>query len=220
MARIFISREISSNSAWVEWARAKGHHLHGISCIQTQPISFQKSEKSDWIFFSSSEGAKYYFSQCDHEQEKIAAMGPGTAETLNRLGITANWVGSHTDPVQVALAFSNQLSEGETVLFPQSAQTKNSIAPILSGHATRHLIVYNTIPKTIGKQDADVWIFSSPSNINAYQQQHDLDVSHRYIAFGPTTAQAMEQLGLKNVFVLKQVNDDTIIEAIKESLLG
>jgi uroporphyrinogen-III synthase len=220
MARIFISRAIKPNTAWAEWAISEGHQVHGVSCIQTQPISFQKIQKTDWIFFSSSEGARYYFSQCAHEQEKIAAMGPGTAETLKQLGIAVDWMGSASDPLQVAQAFRKQLSPAASVLFPQSAQTKNSIAPHLSDIVTHHVTVYDTCPQIVPTQYADIWIFSSPSNVMAYQQQHGLDSLSSYIAYGPTTALVMQQLGLKNIITLEQVTDQTIIEAIKESLLG
>lgn len=220
MARIFISRDISHKTDWVLQVEREGHQVTGISCIETTPISVPNIPKCDWIFFSSSEGVRHLLAQHLPEGVKIGAMGKGTAQTLLQFQLTADFVGASSDPAMVAIEFQKVLEPNETILFPQSVQTRNSIAPLLKDCTIHRLEVYCTSPLAIEAVDSDVYIFSSPSNVQSYLKQHTISATKPCVAFGPTTAQTLIDHHIENIHVLQNVTNQTIYDAIKLSLLG
>lgn len=220
MARIFISRDISNKPDWVLQVEREGHQVTGISCIETSPISVANVPKCDWIFFSSSEGVRHLLAQHLPKGVKIGAMGKGTAQTLLQFQLTADFVGASSDPEMVAIEFQKVLQPNDTILFPQSVQTRNSIAPKLKDCKIVRLEVYCTSPIAIEAEDSDVYIFSPPSNVQSYLKQHPISATKPCVAFGPTTAQTLIDHHIKNIHVLQNVTNQTICDAIKLSLLG
>jgi uroporphyrinogen-III synthase len=220
MARIFISRDISHRPDWVLQVEREGHRVTGISCIQTTPLSVRYIPKCDWIFFSSSEGVRHLLSQHHLTKVKLGAMGKGTAQTLLEYELHADFIGLSSDPEMVANEFQKVLQPNETILFPQSVQTRNSIAPSLKDCTIHRLEVYCTASISIESVDSDVYIFSSPSNVQSYLKQHTISATKPCVAFGPATAQSLIDHQIKNFHVLQNVTDQTIYDAIKLSLLG
>ena len=220
MARIFISRDISPRPDWVMQIEREGHQVTGISCIQTTPISVPYIPKCDWIFFSSSEGVRHLLSQHDPSGVKIGVMGTGTAQTLLHYQLNANFIGSSSDPEMVANEFQKILQPQEKILFPQSVQTRNSIAPLLKDCTIERLQTYSTSSVSIHPIDSDLYIFSSPSNVQSYFEQYTIPTQQPCIAFGPVTAQALAQHKIENIQVLQNVTNQTLYDAIKLSLLG
>jgi uroporphyrinogen-III synthase len=220
MARIFISRDISHRPDWVLQVEREGHQVTGISCIQTTPLSVPYIPKCDWIFFSSSEGVRHLLSQHQLSGVKLGAMGKGTAQTLLDYQLHADFIGSNSDPKLVANEFQKELQLNDTILFPQSVQTRNSIAPLLKDCTIERLQTYTTSSVAINPIDSDLYIFSSPSNVQSYFAQYTVPMQQPCIAFGPVTAQALAQYKIENIHVLQNVTNQTIYDAIKLSLLG
>jgi uroporphyrinogen-III synthase len=147
-------------------------------------------------------------------------MGKGTAQTLLEYQLHADFVGSSSDPEMVANEFQKVLQSKEIILFPQSVQTRNSIAPLLKDCTIERLQTYSTSSVAINPIDCDLYIFSSPSNVHSYFTQHPAPIQQLCIAFGPVTAQALSQQKIENIHVLQNVTNQTIYDAIKLSLLG
>lgn len=220
MARIFISRELKDNPLWVEQCLKLGHAVIGYSCIETVSIPFENQTSADWIFFSSSEGVHHFIHQNPHIPNHIAAMGMGTAQTLKNYNLNVEFIGKSAEPDKVAFDFQNRVSPGQTILFPQSKQTRNSIAPHLKNCKIERLTVYSTESKKVIRTDADLYIFSSPSNVDSYFNQHPINLSKPMIAFGPATEARIKEKGGQNTLALKNVGSAEIFHAIKVSLLG
>ena len=220
MARIFISREVKDNPLWINLCKDAGHSVIGYSCIETISEPFEYNTPADWIFFSSSEGVHHFIKQKPKISARIAAMGMGTAQTLKQYNYEAEFIGQSANPEKVAFDFQDNISSGQTILFPQSKQTRNSIAPHLKNCNIQRLTVYSTESKMVMPTDADLYIFSSPSNVDSYFNQHPIDLSKPMIAFGPATEARIKEKGCQNILALKNVSSEEIFHAIKVSLLG
>lgn len=220
MARIFISREVKDNPFWINLCKDAGHSVIGYSCIETISEPFEYNTAADWIFFSSSEGVHHFIKQKPKFSSRIAAMGMGTAQTLKQYHYEADFIGQSAEPEKVAIDFQNIISLGQTILFPQSKQTRNSIAPHLKNCSIQRLTVYSTESKKVIPTDADLYIFSSPSNVDSYFDQHPINLSKPMIAFGPATEARIKEKGCQNILALKNVSGEEIFHAIKVSLLG
>lgn len=220
MARIFISREVIDNPLWINLCKDEGHSVIGYSCIETISEPFEYNTAVDWIFFSSSEGVHHLIKQNPKISSRIAAMGMGTAQTLKQYHYESEFIGQSTEPEKVAFDFQNHISPGQTILFPQSKQTRNSIAPYLKNCHIQRLTVYSTESKKVMPTDADLYIFSSPSNVDSYFNQHPVDLSKPMIAFGLATETRIREKGCQNILALKNLSGEEIFHAIKVSLLG
>lgn len=220
MARIFISREVKDNPLWISLCKDAGHSVIGYSCIETISEPFEYNTPADWIFFSSSEGVHHFIKQKPKISSRIAAMGMGTAQTLKQYNYEAEFIGQSAEPENVAFDFQNNILSGQTILFPQSKQTRNSIAPHLKNCKIERLTVYSTESRKVMPTNADLYIFSSPSNVDSYFNQHPIDLSKPMIAFGPATEARIKENGCQNILALKNVSGEEIFHAIKVSLLG
>ena len=220
MARIFISRKIAEDTDWVIEARQQGHHVFGYSCIQTSTVKISTLGEFDWVFFSSSEGVHHFLRQFNVGNAKIGAMGIGTALTLDNHNVKADFIGQNSAPEKVAHDFQKVLLPQSKILFPQSEQTRNSIAPLLTDCHIERVTAYRTGNVQVAIADASIFIFSSPSNVKSYLSQHALPFNAQCIAFGPTTAQALKDSGARNIHTLENVHHKEIMNAIKLSLSG
>ncbi len=220
MASIFISRDISQKPDWVVQLEKEGHDIIGTSCITTAAVPISTIPTCDWIFFSSSEGVRHFLSQKIPTQQKIAAMGKGTADTLLQFQVKSDFIGSSSDPKLVAAEFQKVLGSGDQVLFPQSLQTRNSIAPHLSDCHVMRIPTYETTPIDVKHVNADIYVFSSPSNVQSYLDQHPVIEGKKYIAFGPSTAEALKQYNIDQIIVLQNVSSIELYNTIKLSILG
>ena len=114
---IFISRQLSENSELLSFLRKEKWEIHHHSLIRIERINFKIESKFDWLFISSSNGAKILFSAFfPSDDVKIAAVGETTANAIRGFGFDVNFVGDSGDMNQVAQSFA-KIVGNQTVLF-------------------------------------------------------------------------------------------------------
>jgi len=69
MKTIFISRKLSKDSFFKTKLEEAGFTIHGKSLLKFSAIPFQKTPKSDWIFFYSKNGVKFFFQRLKDTRE-------------------------------------------------------------------------------------------------------------------------------------------------------
>jgi uroporphyrinogen-III synthase len=218
MASIFISRSPEKTSLIQKWCTAHGHTLFSMSCIETQPIFFELNGKYDWIFFSSSEGVKHFFSQISMPiLPKMAAMGPGTAQAIDLHGIS-NFIGETTDPKKVAQDFKQQLKSNDRVLFPVGKKSHRSIPQYLGHSPIDILEVYDTMENSVELPSFDLYIFSSPSNVHSFLKQNHIPDTSVIISFGPTTSKALKAAGYETIHEIQTSSVEHLLDTIKSNL--
>jgi hydroxymethylbilane synthase len=217
-ASIFFTRDIEHHETLNKALLALGCEVIGQALIATQSVDLPKKlPATDWIFFSSKHGVHHFFAQNPKvKATKFAAIGEGTAREL-RKHTTVHFTGSAADTALVAAEFQ-EIVGLETVLFPVSDQSIRTVQQAIPSEQVHDVICYTTAHKPAQVGHPDIVVFSSPSNVYAFFEANTLLSSQRAVAFGKSTARALEANGVMKVSVAKGATDSAILDAIKAVL--
>ena len=205
-ASVFISRDLSEQSYFRKALEKHNITIEAHSLIRTVPVITKFDsyilKHVDWIFFSSKNAVDYFF-QLDplfSKNVKFGVMGSGSEEMLRRKGYFTDYVGTGIDTADVAKAFA-ALANGATVLFPGAEDSMRSIQQGLSADTKIiDLPVYETVKEEdVEASGADVLVFTSPSNVDAYFVDNLLDPYQKVIAIGKSTGKKFDEMGVKYI---------------------
>lgn len=106
--------------------------------------------------------------------------------------------------------------EGGSCLFPVSNISKRTIQQYFTNQSkVFDLVVYNTSEKSnFENPNADVLIFTSPSNARAYFAKFTINENQKVISMGPTTGKQLEDLGISNYLTPKSTGELGLIDLI------
>jgi len=203
-ASVFISRDLSEHSYFRKALEKHNITIEAHSLIRTVPVITKFDsyilKHVDWIFFSSKNAVDYFF-QLDplfSKNVKFGVMGSGSEEMLRRKGYFTDYVGTGIDTADVAKAFA-ALANGATVLFPGAEDSMRSIQQGLSANTKIiDLPVYETVKEEdVEASGADVLVFTSPSNVDAYFAENLLDPYQKVVAIGKSTGKKFDEMGVK-----------------------
>lgn len=201
--KVFISRDLNEQSYFYKALKKHGIEIEARSLIRTVPtITILDSfilRHVDWIFFSSKNAVEYFF-ELDPvlpKKVKFGVMGSGSEDTLRRKGYFVDYTGAGIDTTDVAAEFA-KIADGKTVLFPAAQNSMRSIQKSLSADTK---IIDLPIYETIGEENAEataaeIMIFTSPSNVEAYFADNLLDPGQKVIAIGRSTGKKLEEVGV------------------------
>ncbi|TSJ44185.1 hydroxymethylbilane synthase [Mucilaginibacter corticis] len=201
---VFISREVSDQS-YFKRALAKHHvQIDARSLIRTVPVITKLDsyilKHIDWIFFSSKNAVEYFFqlNPLLPKDVKFGVMGAGSEEMLRRKGHFADFTGLGNDSADVAEEFA-KVANGTQVLFPGAEDSLKSIQKGLSADTkVIDLAVYETVLEDdVEGTGAEVLVFTSPSNVDAYFADNLLDPYQKVIAIGKSTGKKFDEMGVK-----------------------
>lgn len=205
-AAVFISREIGEHSYFRKALEKNNIAIEGRSLIRTFPIvnvldAFYLKH-IDWIFFSSRNGVEYFFKlkPALPKNVKFGVVGRGSEDALRKFGHLADFTGETGDIAEVAEEFA-LLVKNQTVLFPRAQDSLLTIQKSLSAETkVVDLPVYETvIEENIDQSSADILIFTSPSNVEAYFADNLLDPGQKVIAIGNSTGKKFDEMGVQYV---------------------
>lgn len=203
---IFITRDLDENSYLARSLKKHNIEVDDRSLIRIFPTINKLDsfilKRADWIFFNSRNAIEHFF-KLDPlilKKTKIAVLGRGSEETLRKFNRTADFTGDHlginTDGIGSEFA---KLVDGQTVLFPRAEGSLQTIRKALT-ESTKiiDMPIYETvIEEEVDKSNADVLIFTSPSNVEAYFRENLVDPGQKIICIGNSTASAIAEMGLK-----------------------
>ncbi|RZK49170.1 MAG: hydroxymethylbilane synthase [Pedobacter sp.] len=202
-AKVFISRDISENSYFRKALEKHQIEIEDRSLIRTFPIVnhidpfFLKN--LNWIVFSSRNGVEYFFKLNPVLPKKIqfAVVGRGSEDSLRRCGYKADFVGEGGDIEGIAVELAKQV-EGSTVLFPRAQDSLLTMQKFLtpSTKVVDFPIYETVIEEAVDRSSADVLIFTSPSNVDAYFAENLLEPEQKVIAIGNSTGRKFEEMGV------------------------
>ncbi|MBA3900059.1 MAG: hydroxymethylbilane synthase [Bacteroidetes bacterium] len=215
--RVFITREIEKESFFYRVLDANRYQVSGQSLIEVKPIRFTSIPETDWVFFSSKNAVSTFFGQEPllADKTKFAVIGTGTETALKAYGKEASFVGNSADTAEVGKAFS-KLADGKSVLFPQARKSLRSVQKQLSFQTkVFDLFVYSTeTRKKIKVTEADVVVFTSPSNVDAFFETHNLNDVQRVISIGHSTAAKLKHYGVADPILPDYPDDAGLAQAV------
>ena len=206
--KVFITRNIKENSP----LRSINVDMEGHSLLTFNQIEFDTFPETDWIFFYSANGVRFFAKQVKYLgykiNAKIGVMGPGTASAYEALfGVLPDFVGDGLK--DVAIEFFN--SNNESILFVKGSNSLESVERFIDSSRFEELIVYsNEINKNATIPEADIYILTSPLNAQAYMDVSCCRFNTRIIAIGPSTNSRLMEKG----FLLASVPDTPSEESI------
>jgi uroporphyrinogen-III synthase len=218
----FITRSLSANSPFRQRLEAAAWQVSGQSLIAFKPVAFDAPPAVDWVFFYSKRAVQHFFDQkvgVEVSKYAIAAIGPGTAAAVEQFGHSPSFVGNGV-PEEVAEAFFS-LAKGQRVLFPQARHSRQSIEQLLAGQIDAHsLVVYDNEPVAeVQPSQAQVLVFTSPLNVEAYCSQHNLLEGQYAVAIGQPTAEALGRFAIQ-AHIAPSPSEEGLVEAVLELAKG
>ncbi|MFD2873581.1 hydroxymethylbilane synthase [Mucilaginibacter ximonensis] len=203
-ASVFISREVSEQSYFRRALAKHNIQIDGRSLIRTVPVITKLDpyilKYINWIFFSSKNAVEYFFqlNPVLPKDVKFGVMGAGSEEMLRRQGHFADFTGLGNDSTEIAEEFA-KIANGTNVLFPGAEESLRSVQKGLSSDTkVIDLAVYETVLEDeVEGSGADVLVFTSPSNVDAYFADNLLDPYQKVIAIGKSTGKKFEEMGVK-----------------------
>lgn len=212
---IFISRNSEELPLLTKYCTDQNIQLIPQSLVRFEEVKHTLDLFPEVLFFSSIRSAEYFLTQqAILPQTAIATIGAKTAEKLEKLGLKVDFIGSVAGhPETVAAEFSQWLN-GRKVVIPCSDRSNRSIASVLPADQVLEIVVYKTILDSKKMEDCDLYIFSSPSNLEAFLLQNRIPSDSQIIAWGTTTEKALKKKGLKSNWVLSTSSEEEVIEIL------
>ena len=164
---------------------------------------------------------------------KVAAIGQGTAKTLEQRGILADLIPEVYDGDSLGEALAQGLDGGENILIPRASKGNANLVKILMerGAQVDDIPTYDTVYEKnplidvaaeIKAGGIDCVVFTSASTVKGFVESTGLsDYSHVTAAcIGKQTKAAADSYGMKTYMAAKATIDDltTLVEKIKTNV--
>lgn len=214
-ASVFITRDLRPWDLLLRVLKDNGYTIEGRSLIEIVSIPFDEIPRTSWIFFSSKHAVKHFF---DQEPEignaKLAAVGKGTSDMLRRYGKKADFIGYSTDTRLTGKQFA-AAAGSSLVLFPQAKGSLRTIQQQFKQGQVIDLVVYETVKKNEAPvPKADIIVFTSPSNVEAFFEKNKFSDDQKAIAMGDATGNALKKFGVNRYKMPASFDDVGLARAV------
>jgi hydroxymethylbilane synthase len=204
-SNVFISRMLPETSYFRKALEKYQIELDDRSLIKIFPIINKLDpfilKRVNWVFFSSKNAIECFFSLSPQMPKKVkyGVIGRASEEMLRRYGIVPDFNGEEDgiDTQDIAKDFA-KLANGSTVLFPGAKDSLRTIQQALN-KATKiiDLPVYETeMDENCDPSAAEVLVFTSPSNVDAYFTNNLLEPGQQVICIGKSTGKKFDQMNV------------------------
>ncbi|XOV66018.1 MAG: uroporphyrinogen-III synthase [Fluviicola sp.] len=209
---LFISKNPAEVTELQSFADTNSFRITAKSFLQFKPVPFDVPKEYQVIFFSSPRAVTFFHSRYSVPSGvHIASVGGKTTALLKSMGYEVAFTGEDKGSIsEVATSFQNWLGDRK-VLFPVSTKSLGTISKGLPPDQTIHVTCYETqIQEHILESTFDVYVFTSPSNVEGFFAQNKLDGVSTVIAWGDSTAMALKKHQVFNFDVLREPSQSTL----------
>lgn len=216
---IFLSSDTDSSLPIRDFCNENQIILVRKSFISFQRIPFQDPGNWNVVFFSSPRSVDFFISEnfTLEADQQIACIGAETKSHIESKGFHVFFFGENSGkPTEIANQFKDWLGN-RTAVFPQSVKSNKSIEALVPDEQKIPLIVYNTIETPIRLTDSfSIFIFTSPSNYRSFTSLNPISNEAIVVAWGDTTAKAIEDNGVKVDFILQTSTYSELLQILKK----
>lgn len=194
--------------------------MTGKSLIQIEGIPCSDPPNTDWIFFSSPNGVKYFFQQqVVSKAVQYGTIGPGTAKALRTQGIEAAFIGDNARTEAIGKTFAKRVV-GKSVLFPGASSGLRTVQQQLTPETQAFDVpVYQVVETPLASNPtADFIVLTSPSNVRAFCQTALPTSAQQVIAIGQATARALQEQGVSGVLVAERPTEVAMAQLVLQQL--
>jgi uroporphyrinogen-III synthase len=189
--------------------------LHATSQLSFEAVPFTITHPFEVVFFSSVRAGRFFLRSYDGPLSSLqfACIGEETAQKFN---IEFAFVGEEAgNPEKVAEKFKNWLGD-KRLLIPHSSLSQKTIASIIPSSQCESVCIYNTLLKPSLVPECDVYVFTSPSNLEAFLQVNKLPEHAKVIAWGITTEKALLKAKINPSLTLKNAQLEELIDVLSK----
>lgn len=215
---VFISKNENDLGDIPEFLNSKDTQGHFDSLIDFESLDFDIELSFDVIFFPSIRAAQFLIesNKVNLSDHVLACSGSQTNQRLNELGYQCEFVGQNAgDPMQVSKDFSEWLGSRK-VLVPHSNLSTLSISTHIPKNQLSAVEVYRTILSETVVTPCDIYVFSSPSNIQSFFSCNELKKGRKVIVWGQSSLNSLEAYGHVADHVLKEGTLSELKDTLKE----
>ncbi len=215
--RIFISRNETDSPLLAQRAREAGMTAHFRSLIALELLQQLPDLRGiDLLFFMSPSAVRLFYSQgaLAFPPLPVAVMGDGTAAALPK-EISPVFVGNNTTH-EVAQAFA-EFAGNKRVGVITGTDSRRRIQKALHPENYRELLLYRNSPVPVRIPESDIYVFTSPSNVDSFFLKNNLPNHAQIIALGDTTAQPLQEKGHR-VHIPANYSQEALWDAIISAL--
>jgi uroporphyrinogen-III synthase len=216
--KVFISRYLSKDSVFFERLNSAGLSVEGKSLVVFKPLNFVFDTRTDWLFFYSKTGVEFFFKKIAPEQInniKLAALGESTSIIIEKnTQRKVDFMGDgHPESTSKKLLST---AAGTHVTFIRAENSRQSIQKLLEGDIKfNELVVYqNDIMENVQPTDADILVFTSPLNVQAYFSLYKIEPNHKIISIGATTTTALNAFQVENIYTVDDPSEKKLAEMV------
>jgi len=217
--RIFISKNSDDCEPLVHYCNQNKLDLTAQSLIEFEAIPFKIESNFDIVFFSSIRSAQFYFEKATKKSTIIyACIGEVTNSKLKKLGIECEFVGKEAgNPLKTAAEFKNWV-QNRIVFFPQSNLSLGTFSAIFPENQVIKQVVYKTNLRERKIEKCQIYIFTSPSNLDAFLTINEISEDSKVIVWGKSTSEFAENKGIKSDLVLKNASISELLISIRKMI--
>ncbi len=234
---LLLTRTPEDCALWEPRLAAAGASTTRVPCIRAEPIDTPETrsrlmaslETTDWLILTSRRGVEAMVALRPRPGlppgVQVAAVGMATggmAETrLGRIDLVSS--GGTAASLARELVEDAAFTAGQrclAVLAENAGATLQSILESAGAEFTR-VDVYRTIPlpvpdekRSLASMKADVVVFSSPTAVEGFMNQIDIDTDCQAYSIGPSTSRAIRAAGLPLAGEAAEPNLGSLIEII------
>ena len=140
----------------------------------------------------------------------ICTLGPGTSSRLPE-GFQVAFEGAGKTS-EVALQYA-AFAKGKSTLFPIGNQSLQTIQQGLAEQEALNFVCYETKAKAANVNAHDIYIFSSPSNVQSFFLNNEISPNAKVIALGNKTKEALKEAKIESK-ISKDYTQQGILDTI------
>src|SRR5690606_15371489 len=237
--RVLLTRSAEDSAAWADALERLGAVPVTLPCIDAAPLGDAAladalraaADAADWLVFTSRRGVEAFVRLAGADAgrgARIAAVGPATAEAAERALGRVDLVGERgtAESLAESMLYAGAAPEGgaRTIVLALAQNARDVLEQRLraAGAACRRFDVYCTIPAPprtprlalSGLGGGAVWL-ASPSAVEGFTKQVDVDADVPLIAIGPSTAEAIRARGLRVAAEARTPSFEGLLEATR-----
>ncbi|MBU2018329.1 MAG: uroporphyrinogen-III synthase [Bacteroidetes bacterium] len=202
--KLFISKSIEELASLAAFCKSNHWTLNANSLIELQfNAEFKNCSEYDCICFGSKNAVNFYLSKYKIPHGKwIACVGSTTANVLIKAGYNPSFIGNKSgDTQKVAIGLRSFVGE-KKCFFPVSDISLGSLHQYFSDSQKQIEVLYHTNFRPLTIEAADIYAFSSPSNVESFLLTNEVPNNATFIAWGQATAEKMEASNMKPKHIL------------------
>jgi uroporphyrinogen III methyltransferase / synthase len=205
--KVVVTRPRGQAGPFVKRLEEQGHEVVECPLIEIEPTDDPVAVAGyDWVIVTSPNGAAELVSRATGSLPRVAAVGPGTAETLRELGVEPAFVPRVSSQEGLVAEFPRPAGH---VLFAAAAGSRR--LPIEELGADFVPLYTTRLLRPDESPDGDVVVLASGSAARSFAA---LGVEIPVVSIGPQTTRVAESVGLRVVAEAETHDLDGLVAAV------